>query len=69
MGQTIPASQFVAINPGVVGAGGEGVILQAMVLTTSTRVPVGTVASFPNAGAWPMSAPPASISRRIMATS
>lgn len=51
MNMTVPASQLVNVNPGVVGAGGTGLVLNGMVLTTSTRVPIGTVASFPNAAA------------------
>src|SRR5579872_6273182 len=43
----IPASQIVAVNPGVVGAGGSALDLNGLMLTTSTRVPVGTVLSFP----------------------
>src|SRR4051812_30944604 len=45
---TIPADFLVAVTPGVLGAGGAGLDLNGLVLTTSTRVPIGTVASFPS---------------------
>lgn len=51
MTAAIPASQLVSVNPGVVGAGGSGLVLNGLVLTTSSRVPYGTVASFPSAAA------------------
>lgn len=47
----IPASQLVKVNPGVVGAAGQGIVLNGTCLTTSTRVPKGTVASFTSAAA------------------
>jgi hypothetical protein len=47
----IPASQIVNVNPGVVSAGGTALALSGLLLTTSTRVPIGTVASFPTAAA------------------
>ena len=43
----IPASAIVSVNPGVISAGGTGLSLNGLFLTSSTRVPVGTVASFP----------------------
>jgi hypothetical protein len=46
---TIPASQIVYINPGVLAAGGNGLVLNGLMLTNSTRVPIGTVPSFPTA--------------------
>jgi hypothetical protein len=48
---TIPASTLVAVNPSVISAGGLGLNLVGLVITQSTRVPIGTVASFPNAAA------------------
>jgi hypothetical protein len=48
---TIPASTLVAINPSVVSAGGTALDLSGLILTRSTRVPIGTVASFPIAAA------------------
>lgn len=43
---TIPASSIVAVTPGVLSAGGSALVLNGLVLTRSTRVPIGTVASF-----------------------
>jgi hypothetical protein len=51
MTQSIPASYFVTVNPSVLSAGGIGLDLSGLFLTTSTRVPIGVVASFPNAAA------------------
>lgn len=47
----IPASQIVNVNPGVVGAGGSALDLIGLMLTSSTRVPLGQVLSFPTANA------------------
>ena len=47
----IPASQLVKVNPGVVGAAGQGIVLNGLCLTTSPRVPIGTTASFTSAAA------------------
>jgi Protein of unknown function (DUF3383) len=47
--QGIPASQIANVIPGVLAAGGLGLNLVALVLTTSNRVPIGTVQSFPDA--------------------
>lgn len=49
--QSIPASTVVAWNPSVIGAGGAGFQLNGLFLTTSTRIPIGEVASFPTAQA------------------
>ena len=46
---TIPASELVSVTPSVISAGGTGLDIIGLILSTSTRVPVGTVASFPNA--------------------
>lgn len=43
---TIPASQIVKINPGVVNAGGEGLVLNGLFLTENALMPVGKVLSF-----------------------
>jgi hypothetical protein len=43
---TIPASSIVSIIPGVVSAGGSALVLNGLVLTKNTRVPIGTVQSF-----------------------
>lgn len=47
----IPASMIVNINPGVVPAGGSALDLSGLMLTNSTRVPTGSVVSFPTADA------------------
>lgn len=47
---TIPASQLVNVLPNVLSAGGNALVLNGLLLTTSTRVPVGQVLSFPNDG-------------------
>ena len=44
----IPASQIVQVTPSVLSAGGTGLDLQGLFLTTSPRVPTGTVLAFPN---------------------
>lgn len=44
---TISADLFVADNPSVLPAGGSGLALNCLLLTKSTRVPIGTVMSFP----------------------
>ena len=46
---TIPASQIVAVTPSVLAAGGTGLNGVGLMLTTSTRIPIGTVASFSSA--------------------
>jgi hypothetical protein len=43
---TVPASAFVKITPNVLNAGGNGLELIGLMLTTSARVPMGTVAQF-----------------------
>lgn len=48
---TIPASALVNVLPGVLNAGGNALELLGLVLTQNTRVPIGTVESFPNATA------------------
>lgn len=45
---TIPASAIVNVIPGVLGAGGNGLILNGVFLTHSYRVPVGQILSFPS---------------------
>ena len=44
---TIPADIFVSDTPSVISTGGNGLILNGLVLSKSTRVPIGTVMSFP----------------------
>jgi hypothetical protein len=48
MPASIPASAIVNVNPGVVTAGGSALSLNGVVLTASTRVPIGSVLSFPS---------------------
>ena len=43
---TIPASDIVNVVPSVIDAGGTGLDLGGLMLTNSTRVPVGTIAAF-----------------------
>lgn len=42
----IPASDLVGVTPGVIGPGGTAESLIAILLTTSTRIPIGTVRGF-----------------------
>jgi hypothetical protein len=44
---TIPASAIVNVNPQVLSAAGSALNLSALILTTSTRVPIGSILSFP----------------------
>jgi len=48
---TIPASNLVNIVPSVLSAGGSGLNLNGVFLTTNTRVPVGSVLSFTSSAA------------------
>lgn len=48
---TISANNFVNEIPGVISAGGNGLVLNGLILSNSTRVPIGTVLSFPNGAA------------------
>lgn len=43
---TIPVAEVVRLTPGVLPAGGSAVTLITLILTTNTRVPIGTVAPF-----------------------
>jgi hypothetical protein len=43
---TIPASIDVNVTPSVIAAGGSALDLNGLFLTTSTRIPIGTVQSF-----------------------
>lgn len=49
MAQTIPVSQIVTINPAVVGAGGNALSLNAVMLDQSAIVPITSLLSFPSA--------------------
>lgn len=46
---TIPASQLVNVQPGVLGAGGNPLSLNGIFLTTNTAVPIGTLMPFATA--------------------
>ena len=43
---TIPASDIVVVNPGVVGSGGNPLALNGVILSTNTRLPTAAVRSF-----------------------
>ncbi|TIS81967.1 MAG: DUF3383 domain-containing protein, partial [Mesorhizobium sp.] len=47
---TIPASQLVNVVPNVLNAGGNALVMNGLVLTQNTRVPIGQVLSIPNDG-------------------
>ena len=46
MSQSIPASNYTQVNPGVLSAGGNAPSMSGLSLTNSTRVPIGTYQSF-----------------------
>ena len=46
---TIPASQVVNVTPEIITAGGSPLVLNGLILSSSTRVPIGQVLSFPSA--------------------
>ncbi|MDR9839457.1 DUF3383 domain-containing protein [Herbaspirillum huttiense] len=46
---SIPASQLVQVNPGVIGAGGAALDLIGTIMTNNTAVPIGSVLPFPDA--------------------
>lgn len=46
---TIPASQLVQVLPSVLNAGGASLEMTGLVLTRNTRVPIGSILSFPTA--------------------
>lgn len=48
MNSTIPASAIVQVTPSVISAGGSALDLNGLVLTKSTRVPIGMILSFAN---------------------
>ena len=48
---TIPATNLVDILPSVLSAGGSSLALNGLMLDSGTRVPIGTVASFPTQAA------------------
>lgn len=48
---TIPAKAIVSVNSNVLSPGGEALDLSGLVITQNTRVPIGSVLSFPSAAA------------------
>jgi hypothetical protein len=48
---TIPASDIVVVNPGVVGSGGNPLALNGVILSKSTLLPTGEVRSFASSAA------------------
>lgn len=51
MSGSIPASQIVSVTPSVINAGGQALDLIELMITKNTRVPIGTVPSFPTLAA------------------
>jgi hypothetical protein len=51
MSGSISATQIVSVTPSVLSAGGSALDLNGLILTTSTRVPIGTALSFPSSAA------------------
>lgn len=49
MASSIPASQLVSVQPGVVGTGGSPLSLNSVFLTQDGSIPTGTVQPFPTA--------------------
>ena len=43
---TIPVKELVEVDPSVLGVGGTALDATGLFLTTSTRIPIGTVPSF-----------------------
>lgn len=48
---SIPASLIASVTPSVISAGGSALDLVGIMLTTNTRVPIGTVPTFPTQAA------------------
>ena len=48
---SIPASQIVQVNPGVISGGGSAIQMNGVILTADTAVPLGTVQQFSTAAA------------------
>ncbi len=45
---TIPVSQIVQVNPGVLSSGGAAIVLNGAILSTNTAIPIGSVLQFPS---------------------
>lgn len=43
---TIPASEIVSVNPGVIGAGGSPLVLNGVIVSPNTLIPTGSVQPF-----------------------
>jgi hypothetical protein len=50
-GTTIPASAIVDVIPSVLSAGGDGLVMNGIMLSASTRTPIGQVLQFASAAA------------------
>jgi hypothetical protein len=48
---SIPASNIVTVNPGVIDSGGTGLALNGLILSSNAYIPTGTVQSFVSADA------------------
>lgn len=46
---SIPASNIVRVTPGVLSAGGNGLVLNGLILSLAATLPIGAPVSFPNA--------------------
>lgn len=49
MTQSIPVSQIVTINPGVIGTGGNPLAINGVFVSSDSKIPVGQLLSFPSA--------------------
>lgn len=65
---TIPASDLVAVNPSVLAAGGSALDVIGLLVSSSTRVPIGTVQSFASQSAVSDFFGPASAEAALAAT-
>ncbi|WP_261534720.1 DUF3383 domain-containing protein [Burkholderia multivorans] len=64
---SIPASLIASVTPSVISAGGSALDLIGVMLTTNTRVPIGTVPSFPTKDAVSAYFGPTSIEAQLAA--
>jgi len=51
MAQSVPANFFNQVTPGVLSAGGNGLVLQGLLLTQNTRFPIGAPVPFVSSAA------------------
>lgn len=47
---SIPASDIVAVTPSVISGGGSALVMNGLLLTNNTQIPIGPVLSFSSAG-------------------